>query len=176
MKFTSASCRRALLLAAVALLAAACGRGIDDLEEWVAEVKSQKTAAIEPIPQMKQYEAFAYVAGDRPDPFATLEPEKQGTQTAGGGPRPDLNRNKEPLEEFPLDSLRMVGTISAAGRVFAMVKAPDGVIHRVTVKDHLGQNYGEITAVSEAEVTLFELVPDGFGGWIQRPANLALAQ
>lgn len=165
---------QAALLLAPALGLAACGRGMSDLEQWVAEVKSQKSTTIEPIPQAKQYEAFAYVPGERRDPFAAVEAERP--EGAAQGPRPDLNRNKEPLEEFTLDSLAMVGTITSNGRTFAMIKAPDGVIHRVTIKDHMGQNYGEITAITEAEVSLVELVPDGFGGWVQRPATLALAQ
>jgi len=154
------------------LLLAACGKGMGDLEAWVTEVKARKPAPIEPLPQMKQYEAFAYVPAERRDPFSSLQPQKQ----AGNGPRPDLNRNKEPLEEFPLDALRMVGTINAAGKTFALVKAPDGVVHRITLKNHLGQNYGEITAISEAEISLLELVPDGFGGWTQRQASLALTE
>ena len=166
---------RMALAGACALAAAGCGKGMSDLEQWVADVKAQQSSTIEPIPQAKQYEAFAYVPGDRRDPFAPVEPERPEGM-ASQGPRPDINRNKEPLEEFTLDALAMVGTITSGGKTFAMVKAPDGVIHRVTVKDHMGQNYGEITAISEAEVSLVELVPDGFGGWVQRPATLALAQ
>lgn len=157
----------------LALLLAGCGRGMGDLEEWVAEVKARKSTAIEPIPQMKQFEPFAYEAGDRRDPFEAAQAQDN---TASDGPMPDQNRNREPLEEFPLDSLRMLGVISSAGRTYAMVKAPDGVVHRVTLKDHLGQNYGEITGITETEVSLLEWVPDGFGGWIQRPATLALQQ
>ncbi|HSW15154.1 MAG TPA: pilus assembly protein PilP [Solimonas sp.] len=164
--------RPAILLVSVALLSA-CGKGMGDLEEWVTEVKARKPAAIEPIPQIKQYETFAYEPGTRRDPFSTLEPQRQ---QAANGPRPDLNRNKEPLEEFPIDALRMLGTINSGGSTYALVRAPDGVVHRVTLKNHLGQNYGEITAISEGEVSLQELVPDGFGGWIQRPASLALAE
>lgn len=164
---------RTLSLAALAVALTACGKGMSDLEEWVAEVKARPPAEIPPIPQMKQYEAFTYDAAGRRDPFAALVSARA---TPGNGPKPDLNRNKEPLEEFPLDALRMVGTIDSKGKVFAMIKAPDGVVHRVSIKNYLGQNYGEITAISEAEVSLMELVPDGFGGWIQRPATLALAE
>lgn len=163
---------KSLALALGVLLLGGCGKGLDDLEAWVSEVKARKPAPIEPIPQMKQYEAFAYDAGGRRDPFASLEPAR----AEGSGPRPDLNRNKEPLEEFPLDALRMVGTIDSKGKVFVLIKAPDNVVHRVTVKNHMGQNYGEIVGISEAEVSLMELVPDGFGGWVQRPASLALAE
>jgi type IV pilus assembly protein PilP len=163
---------------AVALLScgllAGCGGDMRDLKDWVNKIKAQPAAPIEPIPQMKQYEAFAYVPGDRRDPFVPIQPKEE--QAANNGLHPDINRNKEPLEEFPLDGLRMVGTITTGGKNYAMVKAPDGVIHRVTVKDHMGQNYGEITQISESEISLQELVPDGFGGWVQRPATLALAQ
>jgi len=156
----------------VALLSA-CGKGSKDLEAWVTEVKARPPAPIEPIPQMKQYEAFTYDAAGRRDPFASIQPSRQ----AGNSDlKPDLNRNKEPLEEFPLDGLRMVGIVDTKGKVFALIKAPDGVVHRVAVKNHMGQNYGEIVSISEAEVGLMELVPDGFGGWIQRPASLTLAE
>jgi type IV pilus assembly protein PilP len=167
---------KAPLIAAVLLstLLAGCGRGMDDLEQWVAEVKGRKSTQIEPIPQIKQYEAFVYNTEGRRDPFVAVEPER--TQTAAAGPRPDLNRNKEPLEEFPLDALRMQGTIKTTRATFALVKAPDGVIHRVTVGNHMGQNYGQIKAISESEVALAEIVPDGFGGWVQRPAVLALTE
>lgn len=167
-------CGRGLVVLLGASLLAACGGSMSDLEEWVAEVKSRKSTAIEPIPQIKQYEAFTFVPADRRDPFKPIEPREQ--QSADSGLRPDINRNKEPLEEFPLDALRMVGTIGALGRTYALIKAPDGVVHRVTIKDHMGLNYGEITQIAETEVTLMELVPDGFGGWVQRPATLALAQ
>jgi type IV pilus assembly protein PilP len=162
-------------LAVTVLLLAGCGGSMSDLEQWVAEVKSRKSTAIDPLPQMKPYEAFAYVPGERRDPFAPIQPKEDQASNNGVEP-PDKNRNKEPLEEFPLDALRMVGTITVGGRSFAMIKAPDGVIHRVSVKDHMGQNYGEITQVTEGEVTLIETVPDGFGGWTKRPATLALAQ
>ena len=164
---------RTLCLVALAATLTACGKGMSDLESWVSEVKARPPAPIPPIPQMKQYEAFAYEDAGKRDPFAALASARQNP---GNGPKPDLNRNKEPLEEFPLDGLRMVGTIDSKGKVFALIKAPDGVVHRVTAKNFMGQNYGEITAISEAEVSLMELVPDGFGGWIQRPATLALAE
>ncbi len=165
--------RHLLAVVASAVLAAGCGGDMSDLEAYVAEVKARQSTSIEPIPQMKQYEAFAYEPGDRRDPF-TKAGQPQTASVAG--PKPDLNRNREPLEEFPLDALRMVGTISTPGGVFALVKAPDNVVHRVTTKNHMGQNYGQIVGISESEVSLMELVPDGFGGWVQRPASLALAQ
>jgi type IV pilus assembly protein PilP len=166
---------RWLALGCVALLGlGACSSGMEDLEQKVAEVKSRKSQEIEPVPQIKQFEAFAYLPADRRDPFQQAQPEQDGS--VASGPRPDLNRPREPLEEFPLDALRMQGVIETPGAVFALVKAPDGVIHRVAVGNHMGQNYGQIKAIQESEISLAEIVPDGFGGWVSRPATLALAE
>jgi type IV pilus assembly protein PilP len=157
------------------LLLAACGPDMADLRQYVEEVKNRKNAQVEPIPQMKQYEAFSYQEGGRRDPFVPTIPQRD-SNTANSGLRPDENRNKEPLEEFPIDSLRMVGVVNYEGKQYAMVKAPDSVIHRVTVGDHLGQNYGKITKISESETDLVEIVADGFGGFTERPATLTTAQ
>lgn len=163
----SARLLRALLLLAVAALGA-CSSD-DDLQQYIAQVKARKSNKIEPIPQMKQYEAFAYVAGDRREPFTPSVPSNSGV-------RPDMNRNREPLEEFPLDALKMVGVIDYNKVQYAMVRAPDGVIHRVTVGNYMGQNFGKITKISESEVDLDEIVPDGFGGFKEQPASLAADQ
>lgn len=160
------------LLACVVL--AGCNSGMQDLEARVAEVKAQKSQQIEPIPQIKQYEAFLYEPGDRRDPFQQEQPDP-GASVAGG-PRPDLNRPREPLEEYPLDALRMQGVIETPKAVYGLVKAPDGVIHRVAVGNHMGQNYGQIKSIAESEISLAEIIPDGFGGWVSRPASLALAE
>lgn len=165
------------------ILLQACSHDMSDLERYVAEVKGRTSTAIDPMPQMKPYEAFTYVPGDRRDPFIQVDVEAKEAAAAAGaggastpGLRPDLNRNKEPLEEFPIDALRMVGTITTPAGVFALIRAPDNVVHRVTLKDHMGQSYGEIVAITETEVSLLEIVPDGFGGWTQRQASIALAQ
>lgn len=164
-------------LCALMLIAlAGCSSDMSDLEVRVAEIKSQKSRAIEPIPQIKQYEAYTYDPADRRDPFAPAQVKRSSTGFDSNGIKPDLNRNKEPLEEYPLDSLRMLGVIESQGRTYALIKAPDNVVHRVSVKDHLGQNYGEITAITDSEVSLTEIIPDNFGGWMQRAASLALTQ
>jgi len=170
---------RALTFVALScsLLLSACGSGMDDLESWVSEVKSRKSRQIEPIPQIKPYEAFAYVPGDRRDPFVAVEPQREAPGGASGaGERPDFKRPKETLEDYPLDALRMQGIIRTPRATFALVKAPDGVIHRVSIGAHMGQNYGQIKTITETEISLTELVADGFGGWLQRPAVLALTQ
>ena len=154
-----------------------CSDDGDDLQAYIAEVKGRTSRAIEPLPQIKQYDAFTYAPGERRDPFETsLITSEQRANSEGSGIRPDFNRNKEPLEEFPMDSLRMVGTIQLQSRMYALIKAPDKVIHRIALGDHMGQNYGKVTKVSEAEIEMIEIIPDGFGGWMQRPASLALAE
>jgi len=161
-----------LLLASLVLLGA-CSSDMDELQQYIAQVKARKSNKIDPIPQIKQYEAFAYVAGDRREPFTPSLPESARN---GEGVRPDMSRNREPLEEFPLDALKMVGRIDYNKISYAMVKAPDGVIHRVSVGNYMGQNFGKITRISESEIALDEIVPDGFGGFKEQPASLAADQ
>ncbi|MDR3417674.1 MAG: pilus assembly protein PilP [Nevskia sp.] len=163
---------RTLLLLGAALLGA-CSDDMDELQQYVATVKAKKSTKIEPIPQIKQYEPFTYVAGERRDPFAPTMPQSARNND---GVRPDTNRNKEPLEEFPLDALKMVGVIDYNRILYAMIKAPDGVIHRVTVGNYIGQNFGKIVKITDSEVALDEIVPDGFGGFKEQPATLAAEQ
>lgn len=159
---------RGSLAAALALFGAtACTGDMDELQQYVAQVKARKSSQIEPIPQIKQYEAFTYVPGNRRDPF---EP---APETNDNGLHPDTNRNREPLEEFPLDSLRMVGVIDYNKVLYALIKAPDNVIHRVTVGNYMGQNFGKIVKITETEIALDEIVPDGFGGFKEQPTTLA---
>lgn len=161
---------------ATLLCLSACSIGMSDLEEFVAQEKAKKSAKIEPIPQIKQYEAFTYEEGGRRDPFVQVDADRRGGNAGSGALAPDIHRNKEPLEEFPLDGLRMLGVIQANGQTYALVKAPDNIVHRVARGDHMGQNYGTVTKIDDTEIKLTEIVPDGFGGWMQRLASVALAQ
>jgi type IV pilus assembly protein PilP len=165
--------RIALMFATLGMtlgLAACSGQG--DLHEWVAQVKARKGAPLPALPVVKTFETFIYQDQDRRDPFEPAPPEASA-QTAAG-PHPDQNRPREPLEAFPLDSLKMVGTIGAKGSVEGLVKDPQGVIHQVRVGDYMGQNYGHVTQVTSSEVDVVELVPNGSGGWMERDASVAL--
>lgn len=166
--------RSQVWLALFALSLGACNGDIHDLEQRVAEVKLRKSHEIEAIPTPEQVASFAYQPEDRRDPFARSQAEPSAR--AATGPRPDPNRSREPLEEFPLDELRMQGIIQTARFTYALIKAPDGVIHRVTVGNHLGQNYGQVKSIAETEIVLAEIVPDGFGGWASRSASLRLSE
>jgi len=167
--------RIAIALAIVAMLSglAACS-GQGDLHEWVAQVKARKGAPLPALPVVKTFETFIYQDQDKRDPFEPAPPQADSLNTAG--PHPDQNRPREPLEAFPLDSLKMVGTIGAKGSVEGLVKDPQGVIHQVHVGDYMGQNYGHVTQVTPAEIDLVELVPNGSGGWMERDATVALGE
>lgn len=163
--------RLAVLVIASAALAG-CDPGMRDLENYVADVKQRPAPPLEPLPVMKQFETFVYAAQDLRDPFSM--PQRRDEQSRNDGPRPDPNRRKEILEAFPLDGLDMVGLIGAAENQVALVMDPQRVVHRVRVGNYLGQSDGRIVAIREDGLELVELIPDGSGGWLERPARLAL--
>ena len=167
-----------LATVSVALLAlSGCGRSITstpgeapNLEKWVAEVKSRPAPPIEVIPLMQQFETFEYAAQNLRDPFS----DAFTTDSGGSGPRPDSDRRRQPLELFPLDSLDMVGTLGGGRSMVGLVMSPDKVTHRVRPAAYIGQSDGRVTAVYEDRIEIVELVPDGAGGWLERPATVAL--
>ncbi|HXG28219.1 MAG TPA: pilus assembly protein PilP [Nevskiales bacterium] len=167
---------RSILLCALLLATAlgGCGGDQDDLRQYIEEVKARKTKDIEPIPQIKPYETFLYAPGARRDPFANAPAQKPLTGELGA--LIDPRRNREPLEEFPLDSLRLVGTLKIRDQKYALIRDPTGVVHRVTTGNYLGQNYGKITAIAETEINLREIVPDGFGGYLERQATITAGE
>jgi type IV pilus assembly protein PilP len=166
---------RVLLVLAAALVLGGCTRGMSDLRDWVDQEKHKKGAPIPPLPVIKTFETFQYNDQDRRDPFSPSTAELQ-QGAASTGPRPDENRAKEPLEMFALDSLKMVGTVGTGSAMEVLVKDPGGVIHRVHRNEYMGQSYGRITAISEDHIDLVELVSNGNGGWMERPASIALSE
>jgi type IV pilus assembly protein PilP len=167
----STSKRIALALALVAV--AGCADDTDELRAKVAEIKARPGGRIEPLPEVKPYETFAYAALDQRSPFEAGVP---ASANAPNALRPDANRPREFLEQFSLDTLRMVGTLRLDGRTYGLVQTQDGLVHRVLPGNHLGQSDGRITTVEEGKISLTEIVPDGMGGFIQRPAALALSE
>lgn len=119
---------------------------------------------------MQQFETFEYAAQSLRDPFSNAFTDEGGV----GGLRPDPNRRKQVLEQFPLDALDMVGTIGGGGGLVALVMAPDKVTYRVRPGIYMGQAEGRVTTVTTDRIDLVELVPDGAGGWLERPASIAL--
>jgi len=168
---------RVMALCGALIALAGCTRGMSDLREWVAKEKQKKGAPIDPLPVIRTFETFEYKdQGDR-DPFSPSTAELQPSNNAAAtGPRPDENRPKEPLEMFALDSLKMVGTVGAGAGMEVLIKDPGGVIHRVHKNEYMGQNYGRITAISDDHIDLVELISNGNGGWMERPASIALGE
>jgi len=163
--------RLAIVLTVLGL--SGCGGGnMDDLQSFVAETGKDMQGKIEPLPEVKVYEPFTYNAFDLPDPF---KPRKLSTG-GGGGMQPDLNRPKEPLEAFSLETLKMVGALSKNGGINAVIKTPDNAIYHVKKGNYMGQNFGLITQISDNEVSLREIVQDSAGDWSERTSTLILQE
>jgi len=157
----------------ICLLVAGCGgESHQDLRNWMQEQGKGARGKLEALPQVKQYEPFAYNAFDLPDPFKPrkIEPVKSGSNLA-----PDLTRRKEPLEAYPLESLQMVGTLQKGRATYALVRTTEKDIYQVKIGNYLGQNFGVIVGITDNEIRLKELVQDGTGDWTERSSTLQLA-
>jgi type IV pilus assembly protein PilP len=170
--FRHGKVRVALLTCTLAVLGG-CGGELDELQGRIDEIKSAPGTGIEPLPEVKPYETFDYAAADQRSPF---EPGMAANANAPNAIRPDSNRPREFLEQFSLDTLRMVGTVKLNGRLFGLVQTRDGLVHRVLPGNHMGQADGRVTAIEEGKISLTEIVPDGMGAFIERPAALALSE
>ncbi len=162
----------ALIAALVAI--AGCAGDMDDLDSYINEVKARPGGRIEPLPEITPYEVFAYVAdaqGYR-SPFVPDSP--QITQVGDGGTRPDPDRSREFLEQFPLDTLRMVGTLQLGNTNYGLIQDSDGLIHRVVPGNYMGQNDGRIVGITESKIELVEIISDGIGGYLEREAAVGL--
>jgi type IV pilus assembly protein PilP len=158
----------ALLLAANAL--SGCSSKDDELNQFIADTKKEPGGRVEPLPELKPYESYTYESGSMRSPFMP--------GGSGGGAsaslRPDQRRNREFLEQFSLDTLRMVGTLRLADRTYGLIKTKDGLVHRVLPGNYLGQSDGRVTEISASKISVVEIVADGLGGYMERPASLGL--
>ena len=155
------------------LLTACGGEPYEDLKQFVKDSDSLPRGRIEPLPEVKPYEPAPYNAFDLSDPF---RPRKVEQAKGGGGLAPDMNRRKEALEAYPLDNLRMVGTLEQGRGIFALVRTPDNTLYRVRQGNYIGQNFGFITQITDSSVTLKEIVQDGTGDWSERISTLQLLE
>jgi type IV pilus assembly protein PilP len=160
------------------LLLTACGADLDGLQAWMEQEKRQAKPAITPLAPPKKHEPQPYAALDGIEPFsnqklvvALKREDRQPSSLLSA----ELNRRKQPLEAYPLDSMSMVGNISRRGTPSALLKV-DGLLYQVKVGDYLGQNYGRIQRISETEVVLREVVQDAAGEWIERNTSLQLQE
>lgn len=169
--------RRLATAIAIPFLLSACGgSGMSDLEQFIDEVKARKPAPIKPLPEIKQIETFTYVPEGRRDPFRPETPSEMAGVGDTGGVMLDTTRRKEELEEFPLDSLRMVGTLHLGDTMWGLIRNKEGTIYRVRVGNYMGQNNGQISLISEDQIELTEIIPDHKGGYRERQATVALSE
>lgn len=160
------------------LLLAGCGANdTSDLQTYVRQVNARPPGPIEPLPPIEPVETFVYETGERRDPFQSdVQTEPQELAALDGGPAPDPNRPREELESYPLDSLRMVGTLEQDGSRWGLVRTREGVVHRVTVGNYMGQNHGQIVSIDLDVIQLNEIVSDAPGQWRERAATVALSK
>jgi len=168
-----------VLLLIASLFLAGCQEDKQDLVIYMDGVKAKQHAEIEPMPVMKSYDKFTYSVGELRNPFIPtvidVAPpvEEEIKKIVDNGIRPDRARLKEALESYGLNELRFVGTLEQEN-VWALIRAPEGVIHKVKAGDFMGENDGQIMMVSDTELTLKEIVSDGDGGFLEREAYLSV--
>lgn len=152
------------------LVLSGCSNDMDELKQQVAQIKANAGAKIEPLPPLQPYESFKYDAMNERSPFV---PSSSKSDLASSL-RPNSSRPREFLEQYSLDTLQMVGTLQIDGKNYGLIQAKDGLVHRVQVGNHIGQADGRIEAITDTRISIVQLVPDGLGGYIERPAALTL--
>ncbi|MBT0569453.1 pilus assembly protein PilP [Curvibacter sp. CHRR-16] len=169
-------------LAILAVLLTGCGlTSNDDLRAWMEAERNQSHPAVQPIQEPKKFVAEPYVVENLPDPFnsekLTVALKKASAQMESNAAlvAPELNRRKEPLESYPLDTMVMVGSVNKAGKPIALINVEKN-LYQVSVGNYLGQNYGKIIKISETQIRLREIVQDSTGEWIERVATLELQE
>lgn len=161
------TCQRLLLALLPAALLTGCSADMTGLKQEVHRILQRPGGKIEPIPEMKPLPKYSYVESSDRTPF---DPPVQKKEKKTSGLMPDMNRPKEPLERYPLDALAMQGIIKRKNTTFALIRDGDGVIHEVQLGNHMGLNYGKVVKITDNQVTLEEIVPDGQGGWRKQTA------
>ena len=172
---------RILLACMTTAVLVGCDQGLGDLQQFTQQIKSQPPGRIEPIPEFQPYQNFEYTSHDLRDPFKLVEfrrPDQNPDEALlnATGLRPDGDRVREPLEDFPLDTLRLKGTVTKDGIKWGLIFAPDNTVHRVLEGNYLGQNHGRIITLSDERIELTEIVPDGLGNYIERSSAVALIE
>lgn len=166
-------------ISALCLLAlAACSGEQDELQQWMEQQKREVKPSVQPLSAPKKFNPQAYVAMTGVEPFSTQKLTvalKQEARHPNSVLASEINRRKEPLEAYPLDSMAMVGSVVKQGRQYALLKV-DNLLYQVKVGDYLGQNYGKITSITETDVSLREIIQDAAGEWVERSGSLQLQE
>lgn len=172
--------RAAGLLCALATLTGLSGCGPDhaELQAWMDETRRAAPQIREDVPPPKKFEPYRYASANAPEPFAPsrlVKPGEAARPRAGNGLQPDLNRRREPLEAYPVDTIRMIGHLRDGKRNLALLLA-DNLVYQAQVGHYIGQNFGLITKVNETEIRVRELVQDAAGDWTERETTLQLQE
>jgi type IV pilus assembly protein PilP len=167
-------------LAAAALAAglAGCGTEQDELSQWMEQQRREVKPSVQPLSPPKKFNPEPYSALTGVEPFSNQKlvvALKQEARQPSSLLSAELNRRKEPLEAYPLDSMGMVGSVDKLGQRHALLRV-DNLLYQVKVGDHLGQNYGKITKIGETEIALREIVQDAAGEWVERSTTLQLQE
>jgi type IV pilus assembly protein PilP len=167
---------RLYAVAGIATFLVGCtGSDYPDLDKYMAEVKARPSGHIQPIPAFTAYKSFAYSAAGLRNPFQPPVEVKEITRLQKlVKVKPDLNRPKEFLEQFSIDSLSMVGTVQMDGTLWALVQDADGSVHRVKIGNYMGKNHGHVVELTENYVSVIEIVSNGPDEWVERPHKLQL--
>lgn len=162
-----------IVLIGLGLLAGCSGENLSDLNDYVNQVKARQKSRIEPLPEIMEYPAYSYDESQLRDPFIPPAPKR----LANSDPnlRPD-HHTPDILEQFPLDTLKMVGSLEQSGQRWALIKAQDGTLYRTKAGRYMGQDNGKIINITETKVVLQEIVPDGLGGWVKREAVITVSE
>lgn len=153
----------------------ACGEpNVSDLQQFVNDTKARQKGTIPALPKASSYETYSYDETKLRDPFTRTAPPRVATQYTGISP--NFKRKREILEQFPLDTLTMVGSLEQSGKRWALIKAGDGTLYRMKRGNYIGQDNGRILSVSENRLELQEIVSDGLGGWIKRKSSLSVSE
>jgi type IV pilus assembly protein PilP len=167
-----------LLASVLVLTLTGCGAEQEELSQWMEQQKREVKPNVQPISPPKKFVPQPYIALNGVEPFSAQKLTvalKQEAKQPNSLLAAEINRRKEPLEAYPLDSMRMVGSVTKTGRPYALLKV-DNLLYQVKSGDYLGQNYGKITKISETDVSLREIVQDAAGEWIERVSTLQLQE
>lgn len=167
-----------LFASSVCVSLSGCGvnDGVRDLEQFTKQAYTATKPEISPLPAIKPYERYEYSSAQKVDPFdrENLVPANEQTDESGEGP--DTLRRKQPLEKYPLDGIKMVGTVEKAKHIWVVLIAPDKVTYHAKVGDYVGQNYGQIAKIDEDKIQIVETIKNPAGRWIKRDAVLEIAE
>lgn len=167
-----------LIIALLVMTLSGCNDDLSEQKEFIDQVKASTTPKVQSIPELKKFEIYEYKAGDLRSPFVAPKPEiiQNKLTQIKNCLHPDPQRQREPLEKYPLDNLAMKGTIGSQGQVWALITATDNTLHRVTVGNYIGSYDGKIKTVTNDYVELVELIPDGSGCWKERLTKLEMLE